>query len=76
MPTQHLFTSESVSEGHPDKFCDQVADRILDKVLTLAHKAEGRDKVANKDLPKIVRTACIRMRLMPQVASSVSSGRP
>jgi hypothetical protein len=26
--------------------------------------------------PKIVRTACIRIRLMPQVASSVSSGRP
>lgn len=28
-----LFTSESVSEGHPDKVCDQVADAILDAVL-------------------------------------------
>lgn len=30
----NLFTSESVSEGHPDKVCDQIADRILDECLT------------------------------------------
>ncbi|GBD05763.1 S-adenosylmethionine synthase [bacterium HR20] len=29
----HLFTSESVSEGHPDKLCDQVSDAVLDAVL-------------------------------------------
>ena len=28
------FTSESVSEGHPDKVCDQVSDAILDAILT------------------------------------------
>ena len=28
-----LFTSESVSEGHPDKVCDQIADAILDEIL-------------------------------------------
>jgi len=28
-----LFTSESVSEGHPDKLCDQIADAILDDIL-------------------------------------------
>ena len=28
-----LFTSESVSEGHPDKLCDQVSDAILDAHL-------------------------------------------
>lgn len=28
-----LFTSESVTEGHPDKVCDQIADRILDELL-------------------------------------------
>ena len=28
-----LFTSESVTEGHPDKICDQVSDAILDKIL-------------------------------------------
>ncbi|MFO1078694.1 MAG: methionine adenosyltransferase [Planctomycetota bacterium] len=29
-----LFTSESVSEGHPDKVCDQVSDAVLDAILT------------------------------------------
>ena len=33
MPERILFTSESVSEGHPDKVCDQIADAILDAVL-------------------------------------------
>ena len=28
-----LFTSESVSEGHPDKVCDQISDAILDAIL-------------------------------------------
>ena len=28
-----LFTSESVTEGHPDKICDQVSDAILDEIL-------------------------------------------
>lgn len=30
----HLFTSESVSEGHPDKVADQISDAILDAILT------------------------------------------
>ena len=29
----HIFTSESVSEGHPDKVCDQISDAILDACL-------------------------------------------
>ena len=28
-----LFTSESVTEGHPDKICDQVSDAILDAIM-------------------------------------------
>ena len=31
--TKKLFTSESVTEGHPDKICDQVSDAILDAIL-------------------------------------------
>ena len=31
--TKHLFTSESVSEGHPDKIADQISDAILDAIL-------------------------------------------
>ncbi len=30
----YLFTSESVSEGHPDKICDQISDAVLDAILT------------------------------------------
>ncbi len=35
MPRQnYVFTSESVSEGHPDKLCDQISDAVLDALLT------------------------------------------
>jgi S-adenosylmethionine synthetase len=34
MSDSFLFTSESVSEGHPDKVCDQVSDAVLDAILT------------------------------------------
>ena len=36
----HLFTSESVTEGHPDKICDQISDAVLDEIL--AHDPMGR----------------------------------
>src|SRR5919106_410692 len=39
-PNEHLFTSESVTEGHPDKICDQVSDGVLDAVLS--EDATGR----------------------------------
>lgn len=32
--TQHVFTSESVSEGHPDKIADQISDAVLDAILS------------------------------------------
>ena len=43
---RHLFTSESVTEGHPDKVADQISDAILDYVLAhdpiwFAHVPEG-----------------------------------
>ncbi len=37
--TQHIFTSESVSEGHPDKIADQISDAVLDAILTQDPKA-------------------------------------
>ena len=30
---EHIFTSESVTEGHPDKICDQISDAVLDAIL-------------------------------------------
>jgi S-adenosylmethionine synthetase len=37
--TTHLFTSESVSEGHPDKIADQISDAVLDAILAIDPKA-------------------------------------
>ncbi len=37
---KHIFTSESVGEGHPDKICDQISDTVLDAVLE--HDPYGR----------------------------------
>lgn len=30
---KYLFTSESVTEGHPDKICDRISDGVLDAIL-------------------------------------------
>ncbi len=43
---EHVFTSESVSEGHPDKVCDQVSDAILDACL----KDDPQSRVACETL--------------------------
>ncbi len=45
---KHLFTSESVTEGHPDKICDQISDAILDECL----KKDKDSKVAIECLIK------------------------
>ena len=42
----HLFTSESVSEGHPDKVCDQISDAIVDLYLA----ADPHSRVAVETL--------------------------
>lgn len=34
-----LFTSESVTEGHPDKMCDQISDAILDAIMEKDRKS-------------------------------------
>lgn len=50
MELKHLFTSESVSEGHPDKVCDQISDAILDAVLALDPNARvACETFATKD---------------------------
>ncbi len=37
--TKRIFTSESVTEGHPDKICDQISDAILDSIIAQDEKA-------------------------------------
>ncbi|NEQ13278.1 MULTISPECIES: methionine adenosyltransferase [unclassified Moorena] len=39
MSRRYLFTSESVTEGHPDKVCDQISDTILDAMLAQDHQS-------------------------------------
>lgn len=46
--SRYLFTSESVSEGHPDKICDQISDAVLDAAL----KHDPRSRVACETLCK------------------------
>ena len=68
-----LFTSESVTEGHPDKVCDRISDAVLDAILSEDKNARVAcetfattglinvmgeiSTTANIDIPKIVRTA-------------------
>jgi len=68
---RHFFTSESVTEGHPDKMADQISDAILDEIIKCDKKARvacetflttGMAFVAGEittdcyaDIPKIVR---------------------
>src|SRR3982751_5970417 len=42
MQNEFLFTSESVSDGHPDKICDQISDAVLDAIL----QQDSRARVA------------------------------
>jgi S-adenosylmethionine synthetase len=48
MANSYLFTSESVSEGHPDKVADQISDAVLDAIL----KEDDRGRVACETLVK------------------------
>lgn len=56
---RRFFTSESVTEGHPDKLCDQISDAILDEILLRdpdAHVAcETIGHVATKGKEEIMR---------------------
>lgn len=51
MSRRYLFTSESVTEGHPDKICDQISDTILDALLTQDnHSRVAAEVVVNTGL--------------------------
>lgn len=57
----YLFTSESVTEGHPDKICDQISDAILDAVLAKEIQLAEANYTAPNGMPadpKNARVAC------------------
>jgi S-adenosylmethionine synthetase len=55
---EYLFTSESVTEGHPDKMCDQISDAVVDAIITreaeLAREGYSTDQGSKAD-PEYVR---------------------
>lgn len=59
--TSYIFTSESVTEGHPDKVCDQISDAILDAILEKEAKLQKEGYISptgkNADINE-VRCAC------------------
>ena len=62
--SSYIFTSESVTEGHPDKICDQISDAVLDAILAkeieLAEQGYVSPSGAPAD-PSAVRCACETM---------------
>ena len=52
----YLFTSESVSEGHPDKVADQISDAVLDKIIAFDPDA----KVACDRRKSVIFKDCLR----------------
>ena len=56
-----LFTSESVTEGHPDKICDQISDAVLDAILTKEAQLAAQGYISPDGTPanlSAVRCAC------------------
>ncbi len=61
MSESYYFTSESVTEGHPDKICDQISDAVLDAILAKEARLESEGYVSPSGTPaKVseVRCAC------------------
>ncbi|WP_068539304.1 methionine adenosyltransferase [Olegusella massiliensis] len=56
--SSYLFTSESVTEGHPDKIADQISDAVLDALITKESKLESQGYISPTGVP--ARVANIR----------------
>jgi S-adenosylmethionine synthetase len=64
MSREYVFTSESVTEGHPDKVCDQISDAVLDAIVEREAELAGEGFVSPAGTvasPDYVRVACETM---------------
>ena len=70
-----LFTSESVTEGHPDKLCDQVSDAVLDALPPPSVSIPEAKKSRSEMVPRGVRTYLRAMarEMVDSCSSSVSA---
>jgi S-adenosylmethionine synthetase len=71
MRGNYLFTSESVSEGHPDKVCDRISDEIVD----LMFREGPKHGFAPKDIRVACETLCTTNRVVPRPSSQAASAR-
>jgi S-adenosylmethionine synthetase len=70
MPKEYLFTSESVSEGHPDKIADQLSDAVLDAIIS-------QDPHARVACETLVKTGMVFMVVKsPPLPGSISKASP
>lgn len=64
-PRSYLFTSESVTEGHPDKIADQISDAVLDAILDKEARLEAMDYVDTDGVPaKLENVRCAAETLL------------
>ena len=77
IPPQHgsfVFTSESVTEGHPDKIADQISDAVLDAILAKEIELQEQGYIAPNGVPANV--ANVRCALPSLSAVQVSERAP
>ena len=58
----YLFTSESVTEGHPDKVCDQISDAVLDAILAKEIELAAQGHIAPQRAARRSRAGALRLR--------------
>src|SRR5919205_249369 len=74
MSSSFLFTSESVSEGHPDKVADQISDAVLDAILAQdKYSRVAAETLCNTGL--VVMAGEITTKAVADIAQGVDEGR-
>ena len=77
MKRSFVFTSESVTEGHPDKLCDQISDAFVDHILRKDPQRPRRGRVRRGDLHRLYRGTVRRGYIgrFPPISPARSSTR-
>ena len=77
MARTYLFTSESVTEGHPDKICDQISDAVLDAILAKdPTKGDRSAAYAARWVAKNIVAAGLARKCQVQLAYAIGVAQP